>query len=93
MAEPMKRLGSLFDVYKTRFKPPQATVESEVIQVVREVLGYELQAGQVSYTTGSRTVSLHVPSVLKTEIIKQKAAVLATLSSSLGVQNAPKDIR
>lgn len=93
MAEAMKRLGSLFDVYKAKFKPPQATVEAEVVVVVQNILGYKLQANQVSYTTGSRTVSLQVPSVLRTEIIKQKAAILAALSSSLGVQNAPKDIR
>lgn len=89
----MKPLRSLFDVYKTRLKPPQASVEAEVIQVLQDVTGYELRPDQVSYTTGSRVVSLQVPSILRTEIIKQKAAILAALSSKLGVTNSPKDIR
>ena len=89
----MKPLGSLFDVYKTRFKPPQASVEAEVVIVVQEVTGFTLRSDQVSYTTGGRMVSLSIPSVLKTEIIKQKAVILTALSKRLGVTNTPKDIR
>lgn len=93
MAKAMKQLGSLFETYKTRFKPPQASVEAEVVEVVKEVLGFQLRPEQVSYTTGSRVVSLLVPSVIRTEVIKQKAVVITALVQRMGITNAPKDIR
>ncbi len=88
----MKQLGDLFEKYRTRIKAPQATVEKECIQVVLEVTGFNLNLNQVTYTVSTRTISLKVPSILKTELKFHYAAILQILETRLGVDGSPKVI-
>lgn len=89
----MKRVGDLFESYKKRLKAPQATVEKTFIEVTKEVTGFTLQKSQVSYTVSTRTISLQVPSILKSELSFQYEAILKQLEQTLGQTGCPKKIR
>jgi len=88
----MKRIGDLFEKYRTRFKAPQASVEKVCVAVINEVTGFELTAEQVTYTVNTRTVSLQVPSILKSELRFHHALILKKLTDQLGKDGAPKTI-
>jgi len=88
----MKPVGDLFDKYRTLFKAPQATVEKEFLIVVTEVTGYKLALGQISYTVSTRTISLRVPSIMKSELKFHYSKILQTLENRLGVDGSPKVI-
>ena len=89
----MKRLGDLFEKYKHRFKAPQSSVEKESIVVIKELTGYELSTEQVSYTVSTRTISLQIPSLLKTEVLLRQGDILRELEKRLGPTEAPKLLR
>jgi len=88
----MKKLGSLFERYQKILVPPQASVEKRVAEIITEITPLTIRADQVTYTIATKTVSLQVPSILKSELTHHKTAVLERLSRELGVQNAPKTI-
>lgn len=88
----MKRVGDLFEKYRTRFKAPQASVEKECVVVIKEVSGFDLTTNQVAYTVSTRTVSLRVPSVLKSELRFHQQAILQELENRLGKDGCPKVI-
>ena len=86
----MKLVGDLFAVYRSRLKAPQASVEKECVRVVQEVTGFTLTTGQVAYTPATRTISLRVPSVLKTELRFHEKEIMEVLKSRLGTDGCPK---
>ena len=88
----MKRVGDLFEKYRTRMVAPQATVEKVCIEVVAEVAGVTLTEKQVSYTVATRTVSLQVPSVVKSELRFHHEAILSNLRRRIGKTNCPEVI-
>ena len=87
---PMKKLGDLFTKYKEGFKAPQKSVEREFIAVVKEVTGFELQPEQVSYTVSTKTISLHLPSLLKSELKFKQAEILEKLTDRLEKKSCPQ---
>lgn len=89
----MKRLGDLFERYRTRIKAPQASVEKECLIVIKELTQFDLELSQVEYTVSTRTLSLRVPSVLRTEILLKKPEILERLKSHLGADSCPTYIR
>jgi len=89
----MKQISSLFDKYKKNLRPPQASVVGEAVKVIAEVTKFPIREDQVTYTVHSRVLSLHTPSVLRTEIVKQKERILTELQYRLGKKYGPKDIR
>jgi|AntRauTorckE6833_2_1112554.scaffolds.fasta_scaffold01164_2 hypothetical protein len=89
----MKRLGDLFERYRTRIKAPQASVEKECLVIIKELTRFELTLDQIEYTVSTRTLSLRVPSILRTEILLQKGAILDKLKTHLGADNCPTYIR
>lgn len=89
----MKRLGDLFERYRTHFKAPQATIEKEFINVVKDVTGFTLSANQVTYTVSTRTISLQAPSLIKSELKFHHTAILQKLVEQLGKDGSPKVIR
>lgn len=90
--KPMKRIGDLFEKYRTHLKAPQASVEKECVAVIKEVTGFDIPLEQVVYTVSSRTLSLQVPSVVKSELRFKHEIILKKLSDRLGRENAPKTI-
>ncbi len=89
----MKQLGDLFEKYKNRFKPPQSTVEKACVEVIKEVTGFEIVPAQVVYTVSTKTVSIQVPSLLKTELRLQQEKILKGLEARLGKGEAPIHLR
>ena len=83
-------LSSCYQHYKRTLKPPQASVEKEVIVVVADVTGITLKSEQLTYTPATKTIALQVPSIIKTELRKHQAAILKQLQHNLGAENAPK---
>lgn len=90
--KPMKKIGYLFDRYKNHFKPPQASVEKEVCKVITEVTGFTVELDKITYTVSTKTISLNIPSVLKTEIRFKQDIILKTLQEKLGTDSAPVKI-
>lgn len=86
----MKQVGDLFEKYKTRFKAPQASVEKECIAVIKEVSGFILTSDQVSYTVSTRTISVRVPSILKSELRFHQQVILQELENRLGKDGCPR---
>lgn len=87
--KPMKRIGDLFEKYRTRFKAPQASVEKVCVEVIVELTGYMITVKQVSYTVSTRTISVSVPSLLKTELKFHQTAILKELENRLGKDGCP----
>ena len=88
----MKQIGSLFERYQKVLKAPQASVEKELLVVIKEVCGYELQRTQVRYVVASRTVYIQAPSLLRSELRFYHARILETMHARLGSESAPKVI-
>lgn len=80
----MKRMGELFEKYRLHIKAPQATVEKAFVKAVKEVTGFDISVEQVTYTVSTRTLSLHVPSILKSELRFHQDAILRALEAELG---------
>lgn len=85
----MKKISDLFDKYKKTLRPPQSSVEKEVVAIIEDVAGFTIKPEQVTYQPNTKTVQLNVPSVLKTEILKQQSRILSELQRCLGKNNAP----
>ncbi len=82
-------MGDLFESYRKRLKPPQATVERECAIAIKEVTTFDISAEAISYTVATKTVSIQVPSVMKSEIFLHKKAILNVLKERLG-SSAPE---
>ena len=87
----MKHISDLFLRYKTVIQPPQSSVINDFIIVCEEVTGYTITAEQCSYTVATKTIYLQTPSVLKSELLRQKPALLTQLTKKLG-KHAPIEI-
>jgi hypothetical protein len=88
----MKKLSSLFERYQKLLVPPQASVEKRVAEIICEITPLQIKPEQVSYSVGSKTISLKVPSILKSELQHHKATILTRLESEMGIKNSPKTI-
>lgn len=88
----MKRIGGLFDKYRLRFKAPQASVEKVCIEVINEVTGFDIKIEQITYTVSTRTLSLQLPSILKSELRFHQELILEKITDKLGSDGSPKII-
>ncbi|MFT7644700.1 MAG: hypothetical protein ACI9BF_000351 [Candidatus Paceibacteria bacterium] len=88
----MKKVGDFFDKYRKKFKAPQASVEKACASVIKEVTGYEVKEECVSYTVSTRTISLQIPSVLKSELRFHYPLILKKTEDLLGKEGSPKVI-
>lgn len=91
--KPMKRVGDLFEKYRTKFKAPQATVKKECIIIIKEVSGFDIKIEQIEYSVNTRTVSLQISSLLKSELSFHYPQIILLLNQKLGSDVAPKIIR
>lgn len=87
--ESVHQLGNLLARYKAILKPPQASVEKECLMVIKEVSGIELLPHQVSYTVSTRTLVLKTPSLLRSELMLHRQAILTELKKRLGEKGSP----
>jgi hypothetical protein len=84
-------VGGLFDKYKTLLKPPQQSVIIVFTEVVSDIVGIPIKKEQVSYSVSSKTITLHLPSIVKNEIFLNKENILDHCKGRLG-NYSPKDI-
>ena len=87
------QLSDLFSVYKQRLKPPQSSVEQVCFEVIQEVTKLKIPREAIVYTVSTRTISIQVPSVVKTELAFKYDEIKKQLQVKLGVANAPLYIR
>lgn len=83
------QLGNLLERYKKIFKPPQASVEKEAIEVVKHVCGIQLLPHQLSYTVATKTLYIKAPSLLRSELLMHRSTIVTELRTRLGEGNAP----
>lgn len=86
----MKSVGDLFEKYRKHFKAPQATVEKACAKVIKKVSGFDVSPENITYTVSTHTISLQVPSVLKSELRFYNEKILQQLQQDLGETGAPK---
>ncbi len=88
----MKQVGELFNRYKLLFKPPQDSVERVCVEVIKNITGFDIDKKNVSYNVSTRTISLKIPSVVKSEIWFKKKEILQQLKRELGENNYPENL-
>lgn len=88
----MKHISDLFSRYHNLIKPPQSSIIKEFVGVCGDMFGFNITLEQCDYSVQSRTLFLNVPSVLKSELIKNKQALLTEMKKRLGDQNSPLEI-
>lgn len=86
------RVSDLFSKYTKLLKPPQKTVVRATIAIINELYGISITEEQCVYQTSSKTLTLHVPGPLKSEIVLNKKNILEKIGESIGSSNAPKNI-
>ncbi len=89
----MKQIGDLFEKYRIKFKAPQGSVENEAIVVIETCTGFLLKKEQVVYTVSTKTLSLQIPSILKSEIFFKREQILSELQKNLGSDHTPQVLR
>lgn len=85
-------IGTFFEKYKKHLRPPQGIVISTFCAVVASELGVTLAPMQMRYSVYSRTLSLTTFGPQKSEILFNKARILALCRKSLGENGAPQHI-
>ncbi len=85
-------IGSLFESYVKRLKPPQESVVRTFVEVVEEVLSISLDTSQIKYSVHNKTLSLNVSGMVKSEVRLHEKDILAHLKGRLGEQSAPQHI-
>ena len=88
----MKPLGSLFTRYQALLVPPQASVEKRVAAIICELTPLTITSAQITYSVASRTITLKVPSIIKSELQHYKMLILERLQQEMGAKNAPTTI-
>jgi hypothetical protein len=86
------QLGNLLERYKKVLKPPQASMEKECLEVIKEITTLELNPKQITYTVATKTISITAPSILRSELKRSYPEIIKALQKRLGVQNAPDTI-
>jgi hypothetical protein len=90
--ENQNQLGNLLERYKRILHPPQATVEKEAIDVIKNLTGITVKNNQLRYSVGTRTLSISAPSLIRSELRSRHREILTELQKRLGVAHAPTAI-
>ncbi len=85
----LNAINTLFDKYKRTLKAPQGIVVEAFIEVVHDLVGFQIPKERVTYTVSQKTLSVQVSGPLKTEIKLHEADILNHLKGRLGAQSAP----
>lgn len=88
----MKKVSDLFSKYKNHFKPPQATIQKEASLAIKRVTNFDIKENQIKYTLSTKTLSLQIPSILKSELKLHYSDILEDLKTTLGEKESPKVI-
>ena len=86
------RIGTLFEKYRQRLRPPQGIVITAFCAVATAELGVPLAPTAVRYNSHSRILSITSSGPHKTELLLRKAQILAECRQTLGEHGAPQYI-
>lgn len=84
------QLADLFAVYKSRLQAPQGSVIKEVVQVVEDEVGIQVDKKYFSYNVATKTVSCNATSLLRSEMKLKQTEISQALQRRLGEKNAPR---
>jgi hypothetical protein len=87
-----QQLGNLLARYKSHFKPPQASVVKECLEVIESVSGIVLEQKHLTYTVSSRTIVVQASSLVRSELKTHHSVIMSELQKKLGANNSPKVI-
>ncbi len=87
-----QQLGNLLARYKNHFKPPQASVVKECLEVIQDVCGIILEQKHLTYTVSNKTLTVQTSSLVRSELKTNHQAITKELEKRLGAHNAPKVI-
>lgn len=85
-------IGTLFEKYRKRLRPPQSTVISTFCALVAAEVGVILTPAQVRYNVHLRLVNVTTLGPQKSEILFNKARILELCREALGPQGTPEHI-
>lgn len=88
----LKKLSSLFDKYKERLIAPEASVINSFTEVVKDLLGFDIDKKKVRYSPSNRVLSLVGNGALRSELKLHEKEILTHLAGRLGKKSAPLKI-
>jgi hypothetical protein len=83
------RVSDLFGVYKERLRAPQGSVIHEVVEVVYEVTGLQVDKKYFTYNVHTKTIGCTATSMIRTEIRLRQKEITHALADRLGERNVP----
>lgn len=86
------KISDLFKKYRDTLSAPQGVVVNAFIVVIEERFGVALRKDQCTYSVASKTLTVRISGMVKTEILLQKQSILKKLVEILGAKSAPKEI-
>jgi hypothetical protein len=86
----IKTLGSLFQIYKERLVAPQKSVTDAALEVIRDVTGITLLPHTCTYTPTTRTLKINASAMIRQELKRHEAEILAHLKGRVGERSVPK---
>lgn len=88
----LKKMSSLFALYKDRLKAPQKTVIDATVEVIADITGIKLTSTRCTYTVTTRTFSCNAPALIRQELARHETEILDHLRDRLGDKSAPNRI-
>jgi hypothetical protein len=88
----MKKMGSLFDIYKTRLIAPQKSVIEAAVEVIEDVTGIKIKSDRCQYTVYTKTLATNAPALIRQELKQHEEVILTHLKARLGEKSAPTRI-
>ncbi len=86
------KVSDLFAKYKAVLKAPQGVVVAAFQEVIFELLGVRIAKEHCTYSVGSKTLSVRVAGMIKSEIKLQKKLILSKMAEKLGEKSVPREI-
>ncbi len=88
----LKKMSSLFALYKDKLKAPQKSVIDATIEVIADVVDIRLNPARCTYTVSTRTFASNAPSLVRQELTRHETDILTHLKVRLGEKSAPHRI-
>ena len=86
------KVSNLFSKYKNLLRAPQGSVITAFTETVATLFNITIKKEHCSYSPQTKTLSVKVSGMLKTEILLQKKKILQHMAEKLGEANIPKEI-
>lgn len=88
----LKKMSSLFALYKDRLKAPQKSVIDASVEVIHDLTTIKLNPARCTYTVATRTFASNAPALIRQELARHEHEIVAHLKARLGEKSAPHRI-